>query len=70
MDRCLDEIVREDFAWEHVDEGPDDSVSHTKSSIIGISLQIPISDGRLALGTWQGAFPLALSLCLVAIQPR
>ncbi|GAA5936701.1 hypothetical protein JCM3775_000172 [Rhodotorula graminis] len=56
MDRVLDEIVPEDFAWEHTDEGPDDSVSHTKSSIIGISLQIPISDGRLALGTWQGIY--------------
>lgn len=56
MDRLLDAVVPESFDWEHVDEGPDDSVSHSKSSLVGVSLQIPITNGRLALGTWQGAF--------------
>jgi secondary thiamine-phosphate synthase enzyme len=56
MDMALDTVVPESLPWEHVDEGPDDSVSHTKSSIIGVSVQIPVTNGRLALGTWQGAF--------------
>ncbi|PAV22366.1 hypothetical protein PNOK_0232300 [Pyrrhoderma noxium] len=56
MDMALDKIVPESLNWQHVDEGPDDSVSHTKSSIIGTSLQIPITDGRLNLGTWQGIY--------------
>lgn len=56
LDMALDTIVPESLPWEHVDEGPDDSVSHTKSSIIGVNVQIPITNGRLALGTWQGAY--------------
>ncbi|GAA5873266.1 hypothetical protein JCM5296_004218 [Sporobolomyces johnsonii] len=56
MDMALDHVVPESLAWEHTDEGPDDSVSHTKSSIIGVNVQIPISNGKLALGTWQGIY--------------
>ncbi|KIM33010.1 hypothetical protein M408DRAFT_326682 [Serendipita vermifera MAFF 305830] len=56
MDMALDKIVPEDQAWLHTDEGPDDSVSHTKSSLIGTSISIPITNGRLALGTWQGIY--------------
>ncbi|BGP06770.1 UPF0047 protein C4A8.02c [Rhodotorula toruloides] len=56
MDRVLDKIVPESFDWDHVDEGPDDSVSHTKASIIGPSIQIPIGNGRLMTGTWQGIY--------------
>ncbi|CCA67448.1 hypothetical protein PIIN_01279 [Serendipita indica DSM 11827] len=57
MDMALDTIVPESLEWTHVDEGPDDSVSHTKASLIGSSISIPISNGRLNLGTWQGMPP-------------
>ncbi|MGN0921483.1 MAG: secondary thiamine-phosphate synthase enzyme YjbQ [Cellvibrio sp.] len=40
----------------HTIEGPDDMPAHLKSSILGASLNIPISDGRLNLGTWQGIY--------------
>lgn len=40
----------------HVDEGPDDMPAHAKSVIVGSSLSIPITDGRLNLGTWQGVY--------------
>lgn len=40
----------------HTDEGPDDLPAHLKSSLLGNSLNIPISEGRLALGTWQGIY--------------
>jgi secondary thiamine-phosphate synthase enzyme len=40
----------------HRDEGPDDMPGHIKSSLLGHSLCIPISAGRLALGTWQGVY--------------
>lgn len=56
MGMALDRIVPESFPWLHTDEGPDDSVSHTKTSIIGPSVQIPITNGRLNLGTWQGIY--------------
>ncbi|KAJ3514373.1 hypothetical protein NLJ89_g2412 [Agrocybe chaxingu] len=56
MDMALDTIVPESLNWRHTDEGPDDSVSHTKASLVGSSVMIPITDGRLNLGTWQGIY--------------
>ena len=61
--------VRRDFAtwfdgavpdgapyWTHTMEGADDMPAHVKSSLLGISLTLPIRDGDLALGTWQGIY--------------
>jgi secondary thiamine-phosphate synthase enzyme len=48
--------VPEDFAWTHTLEGPDDMPAHVKASLMGPSLTLPISDGGLALGTWQGIY--------------
>lgn len=42
--------------WTHTLEGEDDMPAHVKASLLGPSLTLPISDGRLALGTWQGIF--------------
>ncbi|EJD55148.1 hypothetical protein AURDEDRAFT_78103 [Auricularia subglabra TFB-10046 SS5] len=56
MNDALDHIVPEDLKWRHVDEGPDDSTSHVKTSLVGNSIQIPITDYRLNLGTWQGIY--------------
>lgn len=50
-------MVPEDMSkFEHTLEGPDDMTSHLKSSILGHSVTIPISNGRLNLGTWQGVY--------------
>ncbi len=64
-----DPAVRQDFEsyfkravpedepyYQHRDEGSDDLPAHLKSSLLGSSLNIPISDGHLALGTWQGIY--------------
>jgi secondary thiamine-phosphate synthase enzyme len=61
--------VRRDFAawfdravpdgaeyFQHTLEGPDDMPAHIKSSLTGMGLLVPIADGRLALGTWQGVY--------------
>ena len=48
--------VPEDFAWTHTLEGPDDMPAHIKASLLGPSLSLPVSGGRLALGTWQGIY--------------
>ena len=40
----------------HVDEGPDDMPAHVRSALTATNLTIPVSQGRLALGTWQGIF--------------
>ncbi|GAB1232897.1 secondary thiamine-phosphate synthase enzyme YjbQ [Ferrigenium sp. UT5] len=51
----FDRAVREDEPYyRHQDEGADDLPAHLKSSLLGASLNIPIRNGRLALGTWQG----------------
>jgi len=42
--------------YRHTCEGPDDMPAHLKSALLGNSLTIPIQDGRLALGTWQGVY--------------
>jgi secondary thiamine-phosphate synthase enzyme len=64
-----DPSVRRDFAshfkrmvpedtslYEHTLEGPDDMTSHIKSSLLGHSVSIPITNGKLNLGTWQGIY--------------
>jgi secondary thiamine-phosphate synthase enzyme len=52
----LNVAVPEDFAWTHTLEGPDDMPAHVKASLMGASLSLPVSGGRLALGTWQGVY--------------
>ena len=52
----FDHAVPEDFAWTHTLEGPDDMPAHVKAALMGSSLTLPISGGRLALGTWQGIY--------------
>jgi len=42
--------------YQHIFEGSDDLPAHLKSSILGPSVQIPISDGRMNMGTWQGIY--------------
>ena len=59
MEYILDRLVPDvDPNYIHTAEGPDDASSHTKTSIIGPSLTIPITRGRLNLGTWQGIYLL------------
>lgn len=42
--------------YQHNDEGPDDMPAHLKAAMLGCSVSIPIRNGRLALGTWQGIY--------------
>src|SRR3954451_11234932 len=53
----FDEAVPEDAPyWTHTMEGPDDMPAHIKASVLGPALSLPVADGRLALGTWQGVY--------------
>jgi secondary thiamine-phosphate synthase enzyme len=53
----FDAAVPEDASyWTHTLEGPDDMPAHIKASLLGPALQLPVRDGRLALGTWQGVY--------------
>lgn len=49
-------VPENDPDYSHNDEGPDDMPAHLKAAILGSSVSIPISNGRLALGTWQGIY--------------
>jgi secondary thiamine-phosphate synthase enzyme len=53
----FDRAVPEDADyWTHTLEGADDMPAHIKSSLLGPSVTVPVSGGRLALGTWQGIY--------------
>ncbi|MDR9892527.1 secondary thiamine-phosphate synthase enzyme YjbQ [Pseudenterobacter timonensis] len=54
MERYFLRTVPDSGQWEHDYEGPDDMPSHVKSSLLGVSLMLPVHNGRLQLGTWQG----------------
>lgn len=54
MERYFQTAVPDSGHYEHDDEGPDDMPAHIKSSTLGVSLILPVKQGRLLLGTWQG----------------
>ena len=57
MKKYFDEIVPENKKYfAHTSEGADDMPAHIKTSLLGNSITIPISNGRLNLGTWQGIY--------------
>ena len=53
---ALHRLAPTDAGWVHDPEGPDDMPAHVKSMLNGVSLHIPVADGRMALGTWQGIY--------------
>jgi secondary thiamine-phosphate synthase enzyme len=56
LESSLSAIAPEDFPYRHTCEGSDDMPAHVKSALLGCSLTIPIHEGRLRLGTWQGIY--------------
>ena len=57
LERWLNRLVTEnDPLYTHTSEGPDDMPSHIKAALTSATLGIPITGGRLALGTWQGIY--------------
>ena len=57
LEAFLDRLVPEDRSlYSHASEGPDDMPAHIKGALTQTQLSIPVSDGRLALGTWQGIY--------------
>ena len=56
LESAMNAIAPENFPYMHTCEGSDDMPAHVKASLIGNSLTIPVCQGRLALGTWQGIY--------------
>jgi secondary thiamine-phosphate synthase enzyme len=53
---ALEALAPEERDYAHQEEGPDDMPSHIKSMLTSVSLGIPVREGRMALGTWQGIY--------------
>jgi secondary thiamine-phosphate synthase enzyme len=57
LDRFFARLVPDgDPLFRHVDEGPDDMPSHIRAALTNVQLSIPLANGRLVLGTWQGLY--------------
>lgn len=56
LESSFNTIAPENFPYVHTCEGPDDMPAHVKSSLLGASLNIPVRNGSLCLGTWQGIY--------------
>ncbi|MFC3608172.1 secondary thiamine-phosphate synthase enzyme YjbQ [Stutzerimonas tarimensis] len=57
FERFFDRLVpRGEAGYEHDYEGPDDLPAHFKASLLGTELTLPVREGRLAIGTWQGVY--------------
>ncbi len=56
LEKAMERIVGDDWGWEHVEAGEENAPSHIRAALMGPQVVIPIEDGKLALGTWQGIF--------------
>jgi secondary thiamine-phosphate synthase enzyme len=56
LEGAFSALAPEDFPYEHTCEGPDDMPAHVKAALLGSSVSVPVSGGKLALGTWQGIY--------------
>jgi secondary thiamine-phosphate synthase enzyme len=56
LESSFSAIAPEDFPYRHTCEGPDDMPAHVKASMLGSSLTVPVANGGLCLGTWQGIY--------------
>ena len=56
FEAALPRIVPEEWGWLHIEEGEENAPSHIRAALMGPQLVIPLRDGKLALGVWQGIF--------------
>ena len=56
FESALERIVGDDWGWEHIEAGEENAPSHIRGSLMGPQVVVPVVEGRLALGTWQGIF--------------
>ena len=56
LEAAMERMVREDCGWQHIEEGEENAPSHVRAALAGPQVLVPLQDGRLALGTWQGIF--------------
>ena len=56
LERALERIVGDGWGWEHIEAGEENAPSHVRAALTATSLLVPLREGELALGTWQGIF--------------
>jgi secondary thiamine-phosphate synthase enzyme len=56
FEAALERIVGENWGWQHIEEGEENAPSHIRASLMSPQVLVPLRDGALALGTWQGIF--------------
>ena len=56
FEKALERMVGDGWGWEHVEAGEENAPSHVRASLMSPQVLVPLRDGRLALGTWQGIF--------------
>ena len=56
FERALERLVGDGWGWEHIEEGEENAPSHIRAALMSPQVLVPVTDGKLALGTWQGIF--------------
>jgi secondary thiamine-phosphate synthase enzyme len=56
LEKAMERIVGDDWGWQHVEAGEENAPSHVRAVLAGAQVVVPVENGRLALGTWQGIF--------------
>jgi secondary thiamine-phosphate synthase enzyme len=56
LEAAMERMVGDDWGWQHIEAGEENAPSHVRASIAGPQVLVPLENGRLALGTWQGIF--------------
>ena len=56
LESSFNQIAPESFPYRHTVEGPDDMPAHVKAAMLGSSVWVPVADGQICLGTWQGIY--------------
>jgi secondary thiamine-phosphate synthase enzyme len=56
LEKAFERVVGDGWGWEHIEEGEENAPSHVRAALTASSVVIPLRDGDLALGTWQGVF--------------
>ena len=56
FEAALEKMVGDDWGWQHIEEGEENAPSHIRAALMSPQVLVPVSEGRLALGTWQGIF--------------
>jgi secondary thiamine-phosphate synthase enzyme len=56
LEAAMERVVGDDWGWQHIEAGEENAPSHVRASLAGPQVVVPVENGRLALGTWQGIF--------------